>query len=176
MRARPHGRARSNAEAGNMGFSAATLARLSCAAVLAVTLAACAQRSAPVPTAPVAAAPQCVPFAQRGVASWYGSTHHGRRTASGAPFDMNGLTAAHRTLPLGTEIEVENLENGRKLVVTVNDRGPYVRSRILDLSRAAAQRLGFSHDGTARVRLTAISHCREANTDPDTPPPSLSRM
>jgi rare lipoprotein A len=83
---------------------------------------------------------------------------------------MNGLTAAHRSLPLGTELEVENLDNGKKIEVTVNDRGPYVRGRILDLSRAAAQRLGFTHHGTVQVRLTAISDCREAKAVPVTQP------
>ena len=173
---RPCGRAHANAEAGSMGFSAGTLARLGCAAALAATLVACAQHSPSMPPTPVAAVPQCVPFVQQGVASWYGPRHHGRRTASGARFDMNAPTAAHRTLPLGTEIEVENLDNGRKVEVTVNDRGPYVRGRILDLSRAAAQRLGFSHHGTAQVRLTAISDCREATTIQDAPPSSISRM
>jgi rare lipoprotein A len=169
MRASPCGRPHVNAEAGNVGCRVRTLARLGCATVLATLAAACAQRSAPLPFAPIAAAPQCVPFVQQGVASWYGPTHHGRQTASGARFDMNGLTAAHRTLPLGTEIEVENLDNGKKVGVTVNDRGPYARGRILDLSRAAAQRLGFSHDGTAQVRLTATSDCREAKAVPVPP-------
>jgi rare lipoprotein A len=170
MRASPCDRPHVNAEAGNVGFSVRTLPRLVFAVMLAALAAACAQRSAPLPpAAPVAAVPQCVPFVQQGVASWYGPTHHGRRTASGVRFDMNGLTAAHRTLPLGTEIEVENLDNGRKVQVAVNDRGPYVRGRILDLSRAAAQQLGFTHHGTVQVRLTAISDCREAKAVPVTP-------
>jgi len=169
MRASPCGHPHVNAEAGNVGFSVGTLPRLVCAVVLAALSAACAQRSAPLPPGPIAAAPQCVPFVQQGVASWYGPTHHGRQTASGVRFDMNGLTAAHRTLPLGTEIEVENMNNGKKVEVTVNDRGPYVRGRILDLSRAAAQRLGFTHHGTVQVRLTTISDCREAKAVPATP-------
>ena len=117
--ASPCGRPHVNAEAGNVGFSVRTLPRLVCAVMLAALAAGCAQQSAPLPPAPVAAVPQCVPFVQQGVASWYGPTHHGRLTASGVRFDMNGLTAAHRTLPLGTEIEVENLDNGRKVQVAV---------------------------------------------------------
>ena len=159
-----------------MGFCLGTVPRLGCAVVLAALGAACAQRATPVPPAPVATVPQCAPFVQQGVASWYGQAHHGRRTASGVRFDMNALTAAHRTLPLGTELEVENLDNGKKLEVTVNDRGPYVRGRILDLSRAAAQRLGFAHHGTARVRLTAIADCREAKAIEDVPTSLVSRM
>lgn len=149
--------------------------RLAVAAALAAAAAGCAQQSA-APAPPASAAQACAPFTQRGVASWYGPSHHGKRTASGAPFDMNGLTAAHRTLPLGTRIEVENLGNGRKVTVTVNDRGPYVRGRVLDLSRAAAQRLDFKDDGTAPVRITAPANCREAKRETLTAPPVAERM
>jgi rare lipoprotein A len=104
---------------------------------------------------------------QEGVASWYGPGFHGKLTASGEVYDMHGLSAAHRTLPLGTLIEVRNLENGRTLVARVNDRGPHVRGRILDLSLGAAQVLGLDRTGTARVRMTVVR-----TVDPDWPPVS----
>lgn len=94
--------------------------------------------------------------AQEGLASYYGSRHHGLRTASGERFDQNALTAAHRTLPMGAEVQVTNLRNDRSVVVRINDRGPHARSRVIDLSRAAAQRLGMIDDGTARVRIRRL--------------------
>jgi rare lipoprotein A len=90
---------------------------------------------------------------QRGEASWYGKAHHGKKTASGERFDANAATAAHPTLPLGTEIEVTNLETGRETRLTVNDRGPTVEGRVLDVSKKAAQDLGFVEDGTAQVEI-----------------------
>jgi rare lipoprotein A len=93
---------------------------------------------------------------QVGEASWYGPGFHGRRTASGEIFDMHAISAAHRTLPLGTVIEVRNLENGRTLVARVNDRGPWVHGRIVDLSMAAAEELGLYRSGVARVRVTVV--------------------
>jgi rare lipoprotein A len=94
-------------------------------------------------------------FEQVGVASWYGPGFHGRRTASGERFDQNDLTAAHRNLPLGTEVTVTNLENGRSITVEINDRGPYVKGRVIDLSKAAARSLGMAQDGLAKVRIEA---------------------
>lgn len=94
-------------------------------------------------------------FRQVGVASWYGPGFNGRRTASGARFDQDRLTAAHRRLPLGSEVRVTNLENGRTIVVEINDRGPYVEGRVIDLSKAAAGRLGMVEDGLAKVRIEA---------------------
>ena len=91
-----------------------------------------------------------------GLASWYGEFHHGRQTASGEVFDMTGLTAAHRTLPLGTRLRVTNLENGRIVRVRVNDRGPYVTGRILDLSHEAARLLDMVERGVAPVRLDIV--------------------
>jgi rare lipoprotein A len=91
-----------------------------------------------------------------GLASWYGGSLHGRRTASGERFDQEALTAAHRSLPLGRRARVTNLENGRSVIITVTDRGPFVRGRIIDLSRGAARRLGFLRAGTARVRVTPM--------------------
>lgn len=108
-------------------------------------------------TGPAAARPEMgrAAFAQVGVASWYGPGFHGRRTASGEPFDQNGLTAAHRDLPLGSEVKVTNLANGRSITVEINDRGPYVKGRVIDLSKAAARRLGMAEDGVAKVRIEA---------------------
>ena len=88
-----------------------------------------------------------------GIASWYGPKFHGKRTANGEFFDMNTVSAAHQTLPMPSMVRVTNLENGRSLAVRVNDRGPFVRGRILDLSRRGAQLLGFRYKGTATVRV-----------------------
>jgi rare lipoprotein A len=93
---------------------------------------------------------------QVGLASWYGEFHHGRPTASGEPFDLSQLTAAHRTLPLGTQLRVTNLENGRVVRVRVNDRGPYVTGRVLDLSHEAARRLDMIERGVAPVSLHIV--------------------
>jgi len=90
---------------------------------------------------------------QVGTASWYGSYFHGKETASGEPYNMYDLTAAHPTLPLGTYVKVTNLRNGRSLIVRVNDRGPVVEGRIIDLSYAAARELDFKKQGIQRVRL-----------------------
>jgi rare lipoprotein A len=95
-------------------------------------------------------------WAQSGRVSWYGPGFHGRRTASGEIFNTNDLTMAHRTLPLGSEVRVTNLANGRSVVLRVNDRGPYVRGRIGDLSHAAAARLNFVHDGVVRARIELL--------------------
>jgi len=88
-----------------------------------------------------------------GIASWYGRKFHGRSTSSGEPYDMLQLTAAHRSLPIPTYVRVTNLENGRTTLVRVNDRGPFHSDRIIDLSFAAAYKLGFANNGTARVRV-----------------------
>ena len=96
-------------------------------------------------------------YRESGIASWYGKKFHGRPTANGEIFDMNQLTAAHRTLPLPSIVRVINLENGRALRLRVNDRGPFARGRIIDLSRRAAQLLGFRYKGTARVRVEILA-------------------
>jgi len=93
---------------------------------------------------------------QLGIASWYGKLFQGRTTASGEPFDENQLTCAHRTLPLGSVLRVTNLENNKSVVVTVNDRGPVPENRVIDLSRAAADALGFSDQGLAPVKVELI--------------------
>ncbi|NNK62564.1 MAG: septal ring lytic transglycosylase RlpA family protein, partial [Gemmatimonadetes bacterium] len=98
-------------------------------------------------------------YRERGTASWYGEAFHGRPTASGETYDMHALSAAHRTLPLHTWIEVVNLDNGRRLVLRVNDRGPFADTgrRILDLSYGAARELGVVGPGLARVEVRALS-------------------
>ncbi|MCB1162954.1 MAG: septal ring lytic transglycosylase RlpA family protein [Candidatus Krumholzibacteriia bacterium] len=94
--------------------------------------------------------------AQEGLASWYGAPYHGRQTASGEIYDQEALTAAHRALPFGTQVRVTNLKNGRSLVLRINDRGPFVAGRIVDVSRRAARELGFLGDGVAPVRLEVL--------------------
>ena len=92
-------------------------------------------------------------YVETGIASWYGEDFHGGATANGETYDMNALTAAHRTLPMPSMVRVTDLENGRQIVLRVNDRGPFVNNRIIDVSRRAAQLLGFEQQGTARVRV-----------------------
>ncbi|MEW6542099.1 MAG: septal ring lytic transglycosylase RlpA family protein [Nitrospirota bacterium] len=95
---------------------------------------------------------------ERGVASWYGKEFDGWLTASGEPYNMEDLTGAHRTLPLGTVVRVTNVNNGRQVQVRINDRGPYVNGRILDLSYKAARRLGMVEGGTAAVSLEVVGN------------------
>src|SRR5258708_33940849 len=136
-------------------------------------LSACAS---PIP----APAPQPLPapgsYVQVGMASWYGPRNHGRRTASGERYDMNAMTAAHRTLPLGTIVRVTNLENHLSVSVRINDRGPYTRGRIIDLSAAAARSLGLKAQGVAQVRIEAVMYAcpaaklaSPASSDPPRP-------
>ena len=106
------------------------------------------------PVRPPALGPQ--DFHAVGLASWYGGKFHGRRTASGEIYDQNGPTAAHKTLPFGTQVRVVNLENGRATVLRINDRGPFVRGRIIDVSRRAAEILGFQSKGLARVGIQIV--------------------
>lgn len=96
-------------------------------------------------------------YLEEGIASWYGAKFHGRRTSSGEPFDMYRLTAAHRSLPIPVFARVTNLHNGRSTIVKINDRGPFHDDRIIDLSYAAAVKLGFADAGTARVRVEALT-------------------
>ena len=98
----------------------------------------------------------------RGVASWYGESFHGKQAANGELFDMEALTAAHRTLPLGSVVRVVNLANGKYLHVRITDRGPYVNNRILDLSRGAAARLGMMEGGLSHVRVQLVGERRPA--------------
>ena len=95
-------------------------------------------------------------FSQNGVASWYGRQFHGRKTASGERFDMNALTAAHRSLPLNCYIRVTNKNNGKSVIVKVNDRGPFHGNRVLDLSYGAAKRIGLTDAGTTNVNIERV--------------------
>lgn len=95
-------------------------------------------------------------YSEVGTASWYGKDFHAKRTANGEKYDMNSLTAAHRTLPLPSIVKVTNLENGRSLVLRVNDRGPYAKNRIIDVSKRASQLLGFFTQGTTTVRVEVM--------------------
>ncbi len=100
--------------------------------------------------------PSAEGYVEEGVASWYGKDFHGLPTACGETYDMYGLTAAHKTLPLGTYVKVTNRSNGRSVVLRVNDRGPFVGGRLIDLSLKAAQELGIDRPGTAPVRVEAV--------------------
>lgn len=105
-----------------------------------------------------------------GVASWYGQEFQGNETASGEVYDLNGLTAAHLTLPFGTTIRVTNLENSKDVMLRVNDRGPHIGQRLLDVSWAAAKRLGFVQSGTTWVRVEVVSYPKSFL------PPPLAKM
>lgn len=144
-------------------------------AVLALVLAACSSKPPPAPPASTATLPANVrigkpyridgkwyyprhepDYDRVGIASWYGSDFHGLETANGEVFDMHAVSAAHTTLPLPSLVRVTNLENGRSIVLRVNDRGPFVGDRIIDLSRAAARELGFERAGLAKVRVQFV--------------------
>lgn len=107
-------------------------------------------------------------FRERGIASWYGRDFHGRTTSSGEIYDMNSLTAAHKTLPIPTWVEVTNLDNGRRVIVRVNDRGPFVDGRIIDLSQRAAQEIGMIQSGTTRVQVRALGAPAVDSVSPQT--------
>jgi rare lipoprotein A len=109
-------------------------------------------------------------FRERGLASWYGTKFNGRNTSSGEPYDICAFTAAHKTLPLPSYVRVTNLDNGRSLVVRVNDRGPFHSGRVMDLSYAAAVRLGVDRTGTARVQIEAVGP-----GDAAPPPPAVAQ-
>ncbi len=137
-------------------------ARFAALAVLAVALSGCASRGGPPgegwgTEAPSDSGPAAHEAREigRGLASWYGEPFHGRRTANGEVFDMNALTAAHKTLPFGTRVRVENPATGQAVVVRINDRGPFRPGRVIDLSRAAAERIGLVQAGVAPVVLYA---------------------
>ncbi len=106
--------------------------------------------------------PSAVGYEEYGIASWYGNDFHGNPTSNGETYNMHGITAAHKLLPMHTMLLVTNLDNGRETVVRVNDRGPFIQGRIIDLSYGAAQQLAIVHSGTARVKITALG---ELNRD-----------
>ncbi|MBM7061551.1 septal ring lytic transglycosylase RlpA family protein [Pseudomonas sp. UL073] len=95
-------------------------------------------------------------YSETGKASYYGRAHHGKKTASGERFDQHALTAAHRSLPFGTQVRVTNLNNDKSVIVRINDRGPYARGRIIDVSRQAAEQLGMLRAGVAPVRIDSL--------------------
>ncbi|MBT5570502.1 MAG: septal ring lytic transglycosylase RlpA family protein [Alphaproteobacteria bacterium] len=95
-------------------------------------------------------------YSETGIASWYGPNFHGKKTANGETYNQNDLTAAHRTLPMPSAVRVTNLENGRSIVLRINDRGPFARGRIIDVSRQGAQLLGFQKNGVAKVRVDVL--------------------
>jgi rare lipoprotein A len=108
-------------------------------------------------------------YVEKGRASWYGRKFHGRKTSNGETYNMYAMTAAHKTLPMNTWVMVENLDNGKKVKVRINDRGPFVAGRIIDLSYTAAQRLGIVGPGTARVRVTALGKATAYSKKDHTP-------
>ncbi len=109
-------------------------------------------------------------FSQKGVASWYGTKFHGRKTSSGEKYDMYKMTAAHKTLPLPSYVRVTNLRNDKQVIVKVNDRGPFVDGRIIDLSYAAAQKLDIVSNGTAEVEIETITSDSIARVPNNAPP------
>jgi len=113
---------------------------------------------------PVPASAPAPGWSETGVASWYGNPYHGRATSSGEIYDMDQLTAAHRTLPYGAVVRVTNLTNQRKVEVRINDRGPFIDGRVIDVSRAAARSINLIGPGTARVRLDLVSYDRTPST------------
>jgi rare lipoprotein A len=115
-------------------------------------------------------------YDETGIASWYGPTFYGHATANGERFDADALTAAHRTLPMPVNVRVTNLDNGRSLIVRVNDRGPFAKSRIIDLSELAATLLGYKNQGTARVRVTFVSRAdlKGGSPAPSEAPPEIA--
>ena len=172
--------------------------RLSFAAGLALTAAACSSTRPPPPPPPPPAVtvppnagvykigqpyqvdnvwyyPREQPdYDETGIASWYGPTFYGHHTANGEMYDGNALTAAHQTLPMPVNVRVTNLDNGKSLVVRVNDRGPYARGRIIDLSKRAAELLDVVETGTARVRVTYIGRADINGAPPQETPPEIA--
>jgi rare lipoprotein A len=108
--------------------------------------------------------PSAVGYQETGIASWYGKEFHGRLTSNGETYNMYQVSAAHKLLPMHTMLLVQNLDNGREVVVRVNDRGPFVRGRIIDLSYGAAKKLDVLNSGTARVRITALGELKKGST------------
>lgn len=106
--------------------------------------------------------PSAYGYVESGIASWYGPQFHGKKTSCGEDYDMNGFTAAHKILPMHTRVLVKNLDNGKEIVLRVNDRGPFVKDRVIDLSLGAAKALGVAGPGTARVLVTALGEAERS--------------
>ncbi len=140
----------------NLGANPARILRsLAVVVIAAGLLGACASSSGS--DRQLAYAPSArVASSQVGTASWYGDKFHGRRTASGERYNMHALTAAHRSLPFGTKVRVINLENNHRVIVTINDRGPFVKGRVIDVSKRAADMLGMRRAGVASVRIEVL--------------------
>ncbi len=109
--------------------------------------------------------PSAEGFEQKGIASWYGNPFHGRKTSNGETYNMYSRTAAHKTLPMNTHVLVKNLDNGREMVVRINDRGPFIRGRIIDLSHTGAKEMGMITKGTARVHISALGEAVTVDED-----------
>ena len=109
--------------------------------------------------------PSSYGFTETGIGSWYGNKFHGRKTSNGETYDMYGMTAAHKTLPMNTVLLVRNLENNREIVVRVNDRGPFVKNRIIDLTYTGAQKLGILGRGTGKVSITALGDAKAGENE-----------
>jgi rare lipoprotein A len=135
----------------------------------AATMCGCSALGSRPSSVPVSAVPQGSSSSRVVTASWYGREFSGRRTSNGEVFNPDGLTAASRTLPMGSRVAVTNISNGRTVVVRINDRGPFVKGRGLDLSRAAAQRIGLTKKGTGRVEITRANNGRAASAGTVTP-------
>jgi rare lipoprotein A len=120
--------------------------------------------------------PSAEGYRETGIASWYGKKFHGRKTSNGERYDMYAETAAHKTLPMGTILVVRNLENNKKTVVRINDRGPFVKGRIIDLSHTAANKIGLIQNGTARVSITALGEAEPAQQKDTTTPIKLKHQ
>ncbi len=145
---------------------------IACLVAGSLMLAGCSTTIRPFPsTAPSTTPLSAAPRGQVVTASWYGSEFSGRRTSSGEAFDPNQLTAASRTLPIGSRVRVTNVSNRRTVVVRINDRGPYVGGRSLDLSHAAAQHIGLTHKGVGRVQVARVD-----GADAQPPPTEVSRV
>ena len=140
------------------------LCRLWLAGILLIMLAACATTPKQITTKPPPEHKLEPGFYQQGIASWYGHPFHGRATASGEIYDMHGLTAAHKRLPLGTRVLVTNLENQHQTEVVINDRGPFVKNRIIDLSQEGGRQLGMIVNGTAMVRIDILELPKSIST------------
>ena len=143
---------------------------LSCVAVL-VTASGCAHRQPQPPIAAQEIKPAQPGTVEKGIASWYGEPYHGRQTASGEIYDMHQLTAAHRTLPFGTVVRVTRRDTGASVKLRINDRGPFIEGRIIDLSFAGAQRIGLDVDGVAPVKVEVLDRKRPVKPGPPPPPP-----
>ena len=106
-------------------------------------------------------------FVQEGIGSWYGKDFHGKKTSNGEVYDMHAMTAAHKTLPLGVFVKVKNKDNGNEIIVRVNDLGPFVKNRVIDLSYAAAKKIGYDAIGTAPVRVVALGYKAKGSSGED---------